>query len=406
MAIKGIFVSDAGGLQERTDALSSTILKEERGGSVPLFAMSSGMATTNLSNTITTWYEEGLMVTFAEITAISAPTGNQITIDDASWVTENMVMMVDSTGEYIFVMGITGNTLTVQRGMARTAVSNIVVGADPIRLQLIGTSFEEASERPTSVSTSPYPRTNVTQIFRNAWDISGTAQAVNYRFGDRMAKNKADAAMFHAEDIERTLIWGKRHDAIVMNKPHRNMDGVLAQLRSNIFVAPASGLSRRVLEDYCERVFSKNIKGKPNERITFCGNTALRGLNEMAYRYGDYSIAVRENEFGIDVRRFISPFGTLTLLPHPLMNGSPAWAKDLYSLHPAAMEIQWLRRTFHEEERTNGSASDLRDAKSGVFTSELTVKYGLEATGAIMTDVTPNYFELESCSPCGGALEP
>lgn len=404
MAVKGIFVSDAGGLQERSDALSSTILKEERGGSVPLYALSSGMANSPATNTIISWYEEGLMVTFAEITAINAPTGNQITVDDSSWITENMVMMVDSTGEYIFVMGVVGNTLTVQRGISNTSVANIVVGSETIRLQLIGTAFEEASERPTSVSTNPYPRTNVTQIFRNAWDISGTAQAVSYKFGDRMAKNKGDAAMFHAEDIERTLIWGKRHDAIVMNKPQRHMDGVLAQLRSNIFVGPASGLSRRVLEDFCERLFSKNIKGKPNERITFCGNTALRALNEIAYRYGDYSIAVRENEFGIDVRKFISPFGTLTLIPHPLMNAAPVWAHDIYSLHPAAMEISWLRRTQHESEGTNGSASDLRDAKSGVFTSELTVKYGLEATGAIMTDVKPNYYELENCSPCGGEI--
>lgn len=395
MAVKGIFVSDAGGLQERSDGLSSTILKEERGGSVPLFSLSSGMANTNISSTITSWYEEGLLSTRAIITAISAPNGNQITIDDSSWVTENMIMLVESTGEYVFVLGVTGNTLTVQRGIAATAVEDIVVGTEEIGMQLIGTAFEEASERPTSVATNPYPRTNITQIFRNAWDISGTAESTAYRFGDRVAKNKGDAAMFHAEAIERTLIWGRMHQGIVMNKPQRQMAGILSQLRSNIFMAPVGGLTRRVLEDYCERLFSKNIKGKPNERITFCGNVTLRALNEITYRYGDYSISVRENEFGIDVRKFITPFGTLTLVPHPLMNNAPAWARDLYSLHPAAMELQWLRRTFHQEEGTNGSASDLRDARSGVFTSELTVKYGLEATGAIMGDIEPNYYELE-----------
>ena len=154
MAIKGIFVSDAGGLRERDDALSSTILKEERGGSVPLFAISSGMANSDISSAITSWYEEGMNSTRAIITAISAPTGNQITIDDSSWVTENMVMMVETTGEYVFIMGITGNTLTVQRGIAQTGISDIVVGTDQIGLQLIGTAFEEASERPTSVATS------------------------------------------------------------------------------------------------------------------------------------------------------------------------------------------------------------------------------------------------------------
>lgn len=396
MAIKGIFVSDAGGLQERQEALSSVILKEERGGQTPLFALSSGMYNTSITNVVSSWYEEGIMSTRAVVTAVATPTGNQITVDDASWLRENLVLMVESTGEYVMILGVTGNTLTVQRGLANTGVTAITVGTDEIGLQLIGSAFEEASERPSAVATSPYPRTNITQIFRDAWDISGTAQAVSYKFGDRMAKNKGDAAMMHAESIERTLIWGKMHQGVVMNKPHRQMNGILNQLRSNIFLSPAGGLTRRVLDDYCERVFSKNIKGKPNERITFCGNVALRALNEIAWRYGDYSIAVRENEFGIDVRKFISPFGTLTLLPHPLMNDSKAWARDMYSLHPAAMEIQWLRKTSHESEGANGSASDLRDAKSGVFTSELTVKYGLEATGAIMTDIEANYYELEN----------
>lgn len=392
MAVKGIFVSDAGGLQERQEALSSTILREERGSNTPLFVLSSGMANMDTTNVVTSWYEESIMSTRAIITAVATATGNQLVVDDSSWLRENMVMMVESTGEYVMVLGVVGNTLTVQRGLAGTSVAAITIGNDDIGLQLIGTAFEEASERPTSIATNPYPRTNMTQIFRDSWDISGTAQAVTYKFGDRMAKNKMDAAMMHAESIERTIIWGKKHNGVVNNKPHRQMDGVLAQLRSNIFAAPATGLTRRVMDDYCERLFSKNIKGKPNERITFCGNVALRALNEIAWRYGDYQIAVKENEFGIDVRRFISPFGTITLMPHPLMNDSPAWSTDLYSLHPAAMEMHWLRRTFHESEATNGSASDLRDAKSGVFTSELTVAYKLEATGAIMGDISAEYY--------------
>lgn len=392
MAVKGIFVSDAGGLQERQEALSSTILREERGGQTPLFAISSGMTNMDITNIVTSWYEESIMSTRAIVTAVPTATGNQIVVDDTSWLRENMVMMVESTGEYVMILAVVGNTLTVQRGLANTGVTGIVVGTDEIGMQLIGTAFEEASERPTSVAVNPYPRSNIVQIFRNAWDISGTAKAVNYKFGDRMSKNKADAGMSHAEDIERTIIWGRKHNGFVNNKPHRQMDGILAQLRSNIFASPAGGLTRRVLDDYCERVFSKNIKGKPNERVTFCGNVSLRALNEIAWRYGDYSIAVRENEFGIDVRRFISPFGTLTLLPHPLMNDSPVWSRDIYSLHPAAMEIHWLRRTFHQEETGNGSASDLRDAQSGVFTSELTCAYKLEATGAIMGDVEADYY--------------
>lgn len=393
MAVKGIFVSDAGAVQERNDGLASTILYEERGASAPLFALSAGMTSSQATSSVISWYEEGIWHTRCLLTAVPNPTGNLITVEDSSWIHENMIFMVEQTGEYMLVIGVTGNVLTVTRGLAGTGVTAIDLDDGEFAVQLIGTAFEEASERPTAMATSPYPRTNLTQIFRRAWDISGTAQATQYRFGSRVEKNKSTAALMHALDMEYSLIWGKRHQGVINNKPFRQMDGILAQLRSNIFVAPAGGLTRRALEDYVERLFSKNIKGQPNERITFCGNVSIRALNEITWRYGSYNIAVKENEFGIDVSTFITPFGRLTLMLHPLMNDSPVWSQDIYSLHPAAMETVWLRPTYHLDEGQNGGSSDLRDAKAGVFTSEMSVKYGMEATGAIMTGVTVDHYE-------------
>ena len=401
MAVKGIYVSDAGALNERNEGLANTILSEARGSAVPLFALSAGLAEENASGAVFSWYEEGIWTTRSVITAVPAPgTGNLLTVEDTSWITENMVMMIESTGEYIMVLGVTNNVLTVQRGISGTQVSPIVIGGTEQALQLIGTAFEEASERPTAVATNPYPRTNITQIFRNSWDISRTAKSTTYRHGDRKARNKQTAAMIHATLIEYSLLFGRRHMGVINNKPYRQMDGVLSQLRSNIFIAPTDGLTRRSLDDYVERLFSKNIKGQPNERITFVGNAALRALNEIVWRYGSYNISVRENTFGINVRNFVTPFGDLTMIPHPLMNDSPIFSHDMYSLHPAAMEIAWLDKTFHLDEGGNGQASDLRDAEAGVFTSELTVKYGLEQTGAIMTGINVDHF-----APCPCPLD-
>jgi hypothetical protein len=393
MAVKGIFVSDAGALQERSDGLSSVILKEGRGSSVPLFALSSGMANDTASSTVVSWYEEGIWASRTVISAINSALGNLITVEDASWLHENMVMMVESTGEYVFITSVNGNVLTVIRGYGSTTAANITLGGDEQALQFVTTAFEEASERPTAIATSPYPRTNITQIFRRSWDISGTAQATTYRFGDRTARNKGDASMNLALDIERALIWGKMHTGVINNKPFRAMDGFLAQLRSNIFQAPTGGLTRRVLDDFAERVFSKNIQGRPNERLVFVGNVALRAMNEIVLRHSSYNIALRENAFGIKVNTFVTPFGDLTLMPHPLMNDSPVWSSEIYALHPAAMSISWLRRVFHIDEGQNGQSSELRDAKAGVFTAEGTCKYALESTGAIMTGVEVDYYD-------------
>lgn len=392
MAVKGIFVSDAGALAERPEALSSTILREGRGAGVPLFALSSGMETEECDQTMVSWYEEGIMHSRTIVQAISNPNANTFVVEDSSWITENSVFIAENTGEYMIVLAVTGNAVTMQRGIAGTGNQDIILGAGEFGIQMIGTAFEEGSERPTAVATSPYPRNNITQIFRNAWDITGTAQATTYRFGSRLSKNKGTAGLRHALDMERSLLWGKLHNGVVNNKPHRQMNGMLAQLRSNFFVSPVAGLTRRALGDYVERLFSKNIEGMPNERLTFCGNVAVRALNEIAWRYGDYSIQEVDNSFGLKVSKFTTPFGDLTMLIHPLMNENPLWSSQLYSLHPGAMKMCWLRRTTHETEGTNGSASDLRDAKAGVFTSEMTCKYAVEQTGGVLTDIKVDHY--------------
>ena len=395
MAVKGIFVSDAGALAERPEAFSSVILREARGYGVPLFALSSGMPNIDCDQTMVSWYEEGLLHSRTLITQIATPTGSTFVIDDASWVTENQVFMIEASGEYILVLGVTGNTLTVQRGIGGTAITPIVLGGDEVAIQLIGAAFEEGSERPTAIATSPYPRTNITQIFRHSWDITGTAKASKYRWGDRKPRNKATAANRHAEHIERSLIWGKRHVGVVNNKPYRQMDGLIAQLRTNFMISPAGGLTRRALTDFIERIFSKNIEGQPNERLFFCGNVSVRALQEIVYRYGDYQISLRENDFGIKVQKFVTPFGDASLMIHPLMNESPVWSNQIYAFHPGAIEMAWLRRTEHIGEGQNGQASDLRDAEAGVFTSELTTKYMLEQTGGVLMDIEVNHYELE-----------
>ena len=392
MAVKGIFTSDAGGLNERPDSFSSTILREGRGFGGPMFGISSGMANTTTDQTMVSWMEEGMRQSRAVITMVTNPTGSTLVLEDTTWFTENTVLMVESTGEYLLVLGITGNAITVQRGLGRTEIVPIVLGGDEVAVQLIGNAFEEGSERPTSIAYAPYPRSNITQIFRNAWDITGTAQAVNYRYGSRLTRNKSTAALAHAEAIERSLIWGKQAIGVVNNKPFRQMDGIISQLRTNFFAAPAGGLTRRVLTDFIERIFSKRIEGQPNERIFWSGPVAVRALTEIAYRYSDYQISQTDMAFGLNVTKFITNHGTATIMTHPLMMDSPVWSNQMYALHPGAMEMAWLRRTQHQGEDGNGKASDLRDAQAGVYTSELTTKYMLEQTAGVLMDIEIDHY--------------
>src|SRR3546814_2587389 len=79
-------------------------------------------------------------------------------------------------------------------------ISSIVSITSAHNVQKLGNAFEEASDMPTAVTQQGHPRMNYTQIFRNGWAISGTAKAVKFLTGSKLAHNKKMCASYHAED--------------------------------------------------------------------------------------------------------------------------------------------------------------------------------------------------------------
>jgi hypothetical protein len=75
------------------------------------------------------------------------------------------------------------------------------------------------------------------------------------------------------------------------------------------------------------------------------------------------------------------------LLTHPLMVENPLWTKDIDVFHPGAVTMKWLRRTFEDNYDRDGTRAGV-DADFGVYTSELSLKYGVERTGGRLTGLT------------------
>jgi hypothetical protein len=381
MAVKGVFSSDSGIVGDPKGDFAAAILQEVPTGSAPLFALTSGMPSAPATDTIINWFEEqhisGRSINSGGLTAFNAA---PITVDDASSYTPGVILMVEATGEYVYVTAIAANVLTVVRGFAGTTAAAIpALGA----LQRIGTAFEEGSAAPQGVTNLGFPVFNYTQIFRNVWSLTGTAEAVQYYTGSQVAKNKRDAMLFHSEDIERSIIWGKKVAGTKNGQPFRTMDGLDAFITTNV---TAAGVSTNYddMESFLRDIFAKNIKGKPNERIAFCGNQAISVLNGIARIEGRMEIQVGQTDFGLNVSKWISPFGTITLMTHPLMNESPLWTGDIRVYHPGAIRTRYLRPTIQDDYDRNGTRAGA-DADYGVITTEMSVEYNVERTGGRLT---------------------
>jgi hypothetical protein len=379
MAVKGVFASHQNIVGARKGDFASGLLQTQPTGSAPMLALSSGMASRGLGDTVATWFEEDHLTGTINITN-NAGTGVTLTLNDVTQVVANQVFLIHATGEYVFVEGISGSNATVTRGFGGTSIQAVDGSGTPKPMQRIGTAFEEGSAKPTAFANLGFPRFNYSQTFRNAWDVTGTAAAVQFHTGDVVAKNKADAALFHAEDIERSTVWGVKAIGTLNSKPFRTMDGIQKQLSTNLSSQATNVAWADDIRPFLEGIFAVNIKGQPNERISFCGNTVVGVFEDIARKDATINIMPGQTDYGFNIRKLMTPFGDVTLMTHPLFSENAVFTKDWLVIHPGAVEYRWLRRTFADDYDRDGSRAGA-DADYGVITSELCVTYKAQKTG-------------------------
>src|SRR5882672_8847795 len=146
----------------------------------------------------------------------------------------------DTTGENVIVNAILSATqVSVTRGVGTIAAQ--AVGANG-NLWQVGNAFEEASLRPTALAINPVRVTNLTQIFRNTWAISGTVAATQMIAGDtNIAENKMDCAAFHAADIEKAIFFGQKFQGTRNGQPFHMMDGIVSIVSNLAYYPPTYG---------------------------------------------------------------------------------------------------------------------------------------------------------------------
>lgn len=384
--VPGVFTSDQGIVGTRRGDFASAILQAMPDGSAPLLALSSGMPRENATDVIITWFEEQFQTGRVQATN-NAGTGVTITVDDASGVFAGQIYLVEPTGERVYVTAVTGSDLTVVRAFGEGQTAQALDGSGtPVGLQRIGTAFEEGSSRPPAVAYMGYPIFNYCQIFRNSWDATLTAQQVSWTTGNHVAKNKRDCMSDHSIDIERSAWFGVRGFGVKNNKPFRTMDGIMNMIKTNV-TSQVTNTTWDDIDEFLRPIFQYNVQGKPNERIAFCGDTVVTVLNKIArLNSAGMNLDAGQTEWGMKVMKWITPFGSISLMRHPLFSINPVWTKMLVILHPGSIVWKYLRNTSWDNYDRSGSRAGV-DADYGVLTSELSMKLTTEKTAGIFTGI-------------------
>ena len=378
--LPGIFTSNSGINGELVDSFSNRIYKFGYAGTAPMLALSSGMARNQLKAKIVHWFEEEEYSGHVDINN-NAGTGTTLTLKSGT-VLPKSILFIESTGERMLVTATAVTTLTVQRGFAGTSITSINGSVTPVGAYVIGSAFEEASDAPQPMLTVGAPMLNYSQIFRDSWANSRSAEKINWHTGDKVAKNKQDAIANHAKGIERALMFGAKSMFTVDGQQDSTMDGLVNMIKTNVQTVADGELDLNTLIDFIATLFEYNVDGMPQERVAFCGNNVISVINKLILNRNEIRLTVGQTDYGLKTNVIRTAFGDLTLLTHPMFNASPVWRNNLLVYHPGACCLDYMDDAIISDSTPPGM-----DGSKYTITSELTMEYTCEKTAGILSNI-------------------
>jgi len=372
-------------------------------GQAPLFGMTSMLPTEQALQVEHGFFTKTMLFPSINLdAAVADATSTTFTVASTSDILPGMLMRAESTGEVVIINSVLSATqVSVTRGVGSTAAAI----ADNVNLYQIGNAFEESSVRPNALQINPVRITNYTQIFRNTWALSGSAQATQVIAGETtVAENRMDCAAFHAADIEKALFFGTKSQGTRNGQPFRTMDG-LRNIILNASYYPASygGVVNNTtaggtttftqLETALDPVFNQATDPKVgNERVLFVGGTARKVINNIGRLNSTYYIQNGATSYGLQFGQFNIARGSFRMIEHPLFNSNSDWSKYAIAVDLSTFRVAYLggRKTMKQEFNMNGDTvvDNGIDAVGGTLTTELTCVVKNPPANAIITNLT------------------
>ena len=404
----GIFSTT--GLSSTTDFVAKSfpgmITRLMPNGQAPLFGMTSMLPSETALQVEHGFFTKTMLFPSMNLdAAVADGVVTTFTVASTSNLLPGMLMRAQSTGEIVIINQILSSTsVSVTRGVGTIAAAAV---ADNVDWYQVGNAFEESSIRPNALQINPVRITNYTQIFRNTWALSGSAQATQVIAGEStVSENRQDCAAFHAADIEKALFFGQKSTGTRNGQPFRTMDGLI-NIVSTLANYPSSFSAVNVttagattnftqLETALDPVFNQATDPKAgNQRVLFVGGSARKVLNNIGRLNATYEMYSNETSYGLQFSSFKIARGSFNMIEHPLFNSNSDWSKMAIAVDLSTFRTAYLggRKTKKEEFNMTGQPVDNGiDAVGGTITTELTcvvknppanaVIYGLTAAAA------------------------
>lgn len=380
MAIPSLFNADSGYDGMRHDPVAHHVLRTFKTGTAIAYGLTSGVASKTVTNTEYAYAETGDMIKRVKVLGMADNTGTGIsfTLEDTTMLHANIILAVSTTGEQLFITGVTGTQITVQRGFAGSAVQPIILSSTiPLYFYILTTAFEEGSLAPNNYIMAPNNVTNCVQIFRSAYSLTGTALAVkDYNGGHPDMLYQQATVERIANHIEQALLFSNLSYNVIDGRPMRTTRGLFAHIKTNRLTIPPTGITTAALNAITEAMYRHSVQGYGNERIVLASPSVVLAMNALIEKRVIVCHHVNDKRYGFNYLEWVTPMGTFKVINHPVFRDHPMFHGTMLSYHPALFRKRVLRAVAPHNDIMFGT----RDTKTSGLIAELGAEYAGEKT--------------------------
>jgi hypothetical protein len=100
------------------------------------------------------------------------------------------------------------------------------------------------------------------------------------------------------------------------------------------------------------------------------------GLQKLIKTYGSYQISVKDAAYGLKVQQWVTPFGTVNFMTHPLFNMESSLRNSAVLFEPRNLNYRYIDdTTFYPEGEKQNTGSGRIDGKSEEYLTEAGLEF-------------------------------
>ncbi len=258
-----------------------------------------------------------------------------------------------------------------------------------------GQGFAEGAAVGTETRKKVRRLKNCTQIFREPYTITGTADAAQHYGGPEMARLQARKLTRLKADVEWAILT---NGAIELNataeNPKRTFQGfgvggttgavqsLNGASNTDLQWTEAAAGDLDAFDLVSEKIFGDMISGTMRKTV-FCSNRWMRKLTATVRSEGSTQIVHEMGQdatAGLRVATYYGPIGEMEFIVHPMLNG----ALDAYALAVDFPSVNWRPLQTRDIQLRSNIVRDGRDGTTSEWLIEAGMEIRNEQTHAVM----------------------